>query len=851
MTADQVVTGSQQTESTSSVKDDSHRAASLATPRLESHTELKTQNAITSASPISPISPVHSGAIASARESDDGFASSGRNQSRNSHNNKRNHGNTNRNSHRLSNLSSDSSEPKPYLAAPFQSDPAVYNAAAAAAAAAQASAPHNSEIDSSPTNHPAALQQYVSPTSAPRPPYVFFPHVMYYPSGQSSITPTPDTSAFFNPITSPVAAGSYDSVPPQATWSYGPQPQNTFNRPPIMSPNPGNRNQNRNNNGPKTGQSNSISSPPPTTPSTDSTGYHQQQSQNQHVPRSGDYRSNQYNRNVSDGSTISNSSSLGRASNEFLNQQPMYPHHQQHGYRGNSRRESLNNIFSPNFPRALGSINTSVGASGTPTESDAGDSAGSNGCSTNLYIRGLAPNSTDESLYELGKGYGRIYSSKAILDLVTQECKGFGFVMYETEEETRLAFDALVGMGYQVSYARTDPRSPTKDTFVNRLKSLHDDQSTNIYVSNLPPNMDEAGLIELLKPRTVVSAKILRDPTTQKSRGVGFARLETREDAISSIHELHGKLVADSFQHLHARFADSVAQKRFKISSHQQYGAPYGMAPMMSPYLGGQPVNNSGEEGGEVSPIADGVDGVYFDQYSTSPNGPIPYGYGNSTIYYNQAQQMYYGNQYYPMQMQQYSGQQVELDAAVVTGSDELGASPALSDETVNEDDDKQLSEQLRSVQMIGQQQGYVGRVGDKRTMQLNSRWYIQPTVYSTISTAFQSQQRQAMRQNGPSILNSLVHSWERRGVVWIQESRRESELFGLDFKPQAERCIEMIGLKFLDRANKSAAKEYVYGQEEIVQTERGGMDEGEMKEKLQETFLNVKEGYHTFNQSN
>lgn len=47
---------------------------------------------------------------------------------------------------------------------------------------------------------------------------------------------------------------------------------------------------------------------------------------------------------------------------------------------------------------------------------------------------------------------------------------------------------------------------------------------TNLYLANLPPNMNEGELENLLAQHaTVISTRILRDNYTQ-SRGVGFAR---------------------------------------------------------------------------------------------------------------------------------------------------------------------------------------------------------------------------------------------------------------------------------------------------------------------------------------
>ncbi|KAJ3133659.1 hypothetical protein HK101_004441, partial [Irineochytrium annulatum] len=188
---------------------------------------------------------------------------------------------------------------------------------------------------------------------------------------------------------------------------------------------------------------------------------------------------------------------------------------------------------------------------------------------TNLYIRGLSSTATDAFLATLCESYGAIVSHKAIVDLSTGECKGYGFVMYETAQQASAAMEGLVQAGYQVSYARTDPRQPSvMDGFNSRLLGLGDEESTNVYVSNLPAGMGEEGMRQLFLPHKVVSNKILRDPN-QQSRGVGFARMETREAASKAIEALNGLVLPQTQQKLQVRFADSMAQKRFKIH-HQQ-----------------------------------------------------------------------------------------------------------------------------------------------------------------------------------------------------------------------------------------------------------------------------------------
>jgi len=173
----------------------------------------------------------------------------------------------------------------------------------------------------------------------------------------------------------------------------------------------------------------------------------------------------------------------------------------------------------------------------------------------NLYIKGLKPEINDELLQDLCKKWGTIVSSKAIIDNKTNECKGYGFVMYKTEEQAKLAMMELNNLGYQVSFA--------KESFSTRLKNLQDNVSTNIYMSNLPLDMNDAQFLELFQPFKVISHIILYDQTGA-SRGVGLAKLENREDAQVIIDKYANKILPGGKNPLQVRFADSEAQKKLK-----------------------------------------------------------------------------------------------------------------------------------------------------------------------------------------------------------------------------------------------------------------------------------------------
>ncbi|KAJ2415472.1 hypothetical protein GGI10_001673 [Coemansia sp. RSA 2530] len=136
--------------------------------------------------------------------------------------------------------------------------------------------------------------------------------------------------------------------------------------------------------------------------------------------------------------------------------------------------------------------------------------------SRNVYIRNLPEDCTDSVLVRMASPYGNIESSKSIIHEVTGKCKGYGFVKYRTAEQAEKAIEAFTAQGLHSTLA--------KDSFKSKLKRLQDRSSANVYVSNLSSDIDEAGLVELIKPHPVVSARILRDTLTGQHKGAGFAR---------------------------------------------------------------------------------------------------------------------------------------------------------------------------------------------------------------------------------------------------------------------------------------------------------------------------------------
>ncbi|XP_059383911.1 RNA-binding motif, single-stranded-interacting protein 2b [Carassius carassius] len=231
------------------------------------------------------------------------------------------------------------------------------------------------------------------------------------------------------------------------------------------------------------------------------------------------------------------------------------------------------------------------------TTSSSNGSSGDHLSKTNLYIRGLHPGTTDQDLVKLCQPYGKIVSTKAILDKTTNKCKGYGFVDFDSPASAQKAVTALKTSGVQAQMAKQQEQDPT-----------------NLYMSNLPLSMDEQELESMLKPFSqVISTRILRD-ANGTSRGVGFARMESTEKCEAIIQHFNGKYIKTppgvpvSTEPLLCKFADGGQKKRQNQGKYHQNGRQW---------------QREGETGGMTltyDPTPALQNGFYSPSYSIAPN---------------------------------------------------------------------------------------------------------------------------------------------------------------------------------------------------------------------------------------
>uniref|UniRef100_A0A672MQ96 RNA-binding motif, single-stranded-interacting protein 2-like n=1 Tax=Sinocyclocheilus grahami TaxID=75366 RepID=A0A672MQ96_SINGR len=195
--------------------------------------------------------------------------------------------------------------------------------------------------------------------------------------------------------------------------------------------------------------------------------------------------------------------------------------------------------------------------------------------------------------------YGKIVSTKAILDKTTNKCKGYGFVDFDSPAAAQKAVTMLKASGVQAQMAKQQEQDPT-----------------NLYISNLPVSMDEQELEAMLKSfGQVISTRILRD-ANGTSRGVGFARMESTEKCEAIIQHFNGKYIKTPpgvpvpTEPLLCKFADGGQKKRLNQAKYLQNGRAW---------------PRDGETGGMTltyDPTAL-QNGFYSSPYSIAPNRMI------------------------------------------------------------------------------------------------------------------------------------------------------------------------------------------------------------------------------------
>nr|XP_008101971.1 PREDICTED: ELAV-like protein 3 isoform X5 [Anolis carolinensis] len=206
----------------------------------------------------------------------------------------------------------------------------------------------------------------------------------------------------------------------------------------------------------------------------------------------------------------------------------------------------------------------------------------------NLYVSGLPKTMSQKEMEQLFSQYGRIITSRILVDQVTGVSRGVGFIRFDKRIE---AEEAIKGLNGQKPLGASEPitvkfaNNPSQKTGQALLTHLYQttarrytgplhhqtqrfrfspitiDSMTSlagvnltgassagwcIFVYNLSPEADESVLWQLFGPfGAVTNVKVIRDFTTNKCKGFGFVTMTNYDEAAMAIASLNGYRLGD------------------------------------------------------------------------------------------------------------------------------------------------------------------------------------------------------------------------------------------------------------------------------------------------------------------
>eukprot|EP01132_Coremiostelium_polycephalum_P006808 gene6808-8447_t len=165
--------------------------------------------------------------------------------------------------------------------------------------------------------------------------------------------------------------------------------------------------------------------------------------------------------------------------------------------------------------------------------------------------------------------FGEIDSCRVMIDLVTRQSKGFGFVKFKDSASAQFAIQQMNGAKIEkktllVRYATVNSQNEDESTVA----------SNNVYIKGLPLHMTQDQLVSLFsKYGTILESKLLLDIATNTSRGQALVRFSEVDAATKSIKALNDFVFPGSDKPIIVRYAkneDEKDKKKQKLTTQTQ-----------------------------------------------------------------------------------------------------------------------------------------------------------------------------------------------------------------------------------------------------------------------------------------
>jgi len=240
---------------------------------------------------------------------------------------------------------------------------------------------------------------------------------------------------------------------------------------------------------------------------------------------------------------------------------------------------------------------------------------------TNVFIKNLPLEYTEEELKALVDTYGNTLSVKLMTDDDSGKSKSFGFASFGSHEEADAAVDGIneKEVKGKVLYAGRAQKKNERvaELRINYEKRKHDRQQkyagVNLYVKNLDDSVnDETLKKEFAQHGAITSAKVMIE--NGASKGFGFVCYTNPDEAQKAVSEMNGRIVGSKPLYV------AMAQRKEDRKAHlqQQYMRGAGPAssirqPTTTPQFGAQGYPYSNQQIGSLP---------YYTQMGMNSPGP-------------------------------------------------------------------------------------------------------------------------------------------------------------------------------------------------------------------------------------
>lgn len=190
----------------------------------------------------------------------------------------------------------------------------------------------------------------------------------------------------------------------------------------------------------------------------------------------------------------------------------------------------------------------------------------------NVFVKNFGDSLDDDKLRELFETCGEITSAVAMKG-DDGNCRGFGFVAFETHESAETAVEKYNGKeidGRKIVVCRAQKKQERamelKAKFEQqKMERITRYQGVNLYIKNLEDTIDDDRLkVEFSAFGNITSAKVMVDDKGT-SKGFGFVCFSSPDEATKAVTEMNGRILVT--KPLYVALAQRKEERRAQLAS--------------------------------------------------------------------------------------------------------------------------------------------------------------------------------------------------------------------------------------------------------------------------------------------